>query len=183
MTEMKALANQEMVVLAKIGSTYGLIGELKLYVLSESVQELLSYEQWWIKKPNSKHWHELKDEEVYRHGSKLLIKIAGIHSPEEASFYTNAEIAVPRKNLPELSQHEHYWVDMVGLSVENEVGDFFGKVSYILETGANDVLVLKKESSDAPDSECLIPFVAAYILDVDYNKKRILVDWQFDYNS
>ena len=85
-------------------------------------------------------------------------------------------IAVPRDSLPEQPEGEYYWSDLVGLSVENLAGEKFGNVDSLLETGANDVLVVKGESG-----EKLIPFIDSVIKHVSLKDKTIRVDWQADY--
>ncbi len=170
-------SSEKMVVIAKLGATYGLQGDIKLYVLSESIESPFSYSQWWIKTSSAKNWSELKNEEVYRLGTKILIKLSGVDSPEMASTYVNAKIGVPRKNLPTPDEDEYYWTDLEGMSVKNKSGVCFGMVSHVMETGANDVLVIQNEAKE----ETLIPFIEHYILDVDNDQNKILVDWETDY--
>jgi len=82
---------------------------------------------------------------------------------------------VPRSALPETKGGEFYWADLIGLVVVNVSGQEFGRVTQILETGANDVLVVQGER------ERLIPFIASVIREVDTGAGRIQVDWGADY--
>jgi len=80
---------------------------------------------------------------------------------------------VPRSELPALAAGEYYWADLVGLRVETTDGQFLGQVDHLLETGANDVLVVQGE-----DRERLIPFVMEQVIkQIDLNTGRIQVDW------
>ncbi|VAW75829.1 16S rRNA processing protein RimM [hydrothermal vent metagenome] len=82
------------------------------------------------------------------------------------------EIGIPENSLPVLKSGQHYWKDLVGLQVQNADGEDFGKVDHLLETGANDVLVVKGER------ERLIPFVMQkVIVEVDLEQGLIRVDW------
>ena len=85
-------------------------------------------------------------------------------------------IAVPRSSLPENTDDEYYWSDLIGLAVENEAGVKLGTVANLLETGANQVL-----SVTTVNGEILIPFVATAIRQVDIKNGVIRVDWAADH--
>ena len=85
------------------------------------------------------------------------------------------EIAVPRGALPETGKDQYYWSDLEGLRVVHRDGTVLGRVAYLLETGANDVMVVEGEQ------ERLIPFVTEkVVLGVDLDKGEIEVDWEWD---
>ena len=80
------------------------------------------------------------------------------------------------EQLPPLQQGDYYWSDLIGLRVESLQGEALGVVDSILETGADDVLVL------SGDRERLIPFVIGDIVhEVDIERQRMVVDWLPDY--
>jgi 16S rRNA processing protein RimM len=87
------------------------------------------------------------------------------------------EIAVPRSEFPEPDEDEFYWTDLIGLQVFNKDEVLLGKVDSLLETGANDVLVVKDEHG----KKRMIPFVGAIVLEVDIKAGRIVADWGLDY--
>ena len=87
---------------------------------------------------------------------------------------------VPRAAMPAPEADEFYVVDLVGLAVENEAGEAFGTVAGLISTGAHDVLQVREGDGDEA-VERLIPFVAAYVLDVDLATRRIRVAWQQDW--
>ena len=93
--------------------------------------------------------------------------------------YTHAEISMDATQLPELPQGEFYWRDLIGMSVVTDKGYNLGTVDDLMETGSNDVLVVKANSKDAfGQSERLIPFLTdSVIKDVKYDVKEITVDW------
>ena len=77
--------------------------------------------------------------------------------------------------MPETERGQFYWSDLEGLRVVHRDGTELGKVAYLLETGANDVMVVQGEQ------ERLIPFVLdTVILGVDLDKGEIEVDWEWD---
>ena len=87
-------------------------------------------------------------------------------------FSDGADVAVHRRQLPAAEAGRYYWVDLIGLSVVNREGIALGTVIALMETGANDVLVVQGER------ERLIPFVLGrVVLDVDLEAGVIEVDW------
>lgn len=165
------------ITMGKIGSPYGITGELVLHHYANSIQQLLKYERWWIKKTNQDHWNLLKDEQVFRVGQdKIVIKIPQVDTREVAQSYVNAQIGVLREDFPKL-EDEYYWIDLIGLVVVNHQGQRLGEVDHLFDTPANDVMVVK--SSD--DQQILIPFVDVYIKNVDFDNKMIQVYWCDDY--
>jgi 16S rRNA processing protein RimM len=98
-----------------------------------------------------------------------------------AEALKGCRIFVPRSSFPTLGEEEYYWVDLLGLQVLNREGVALGQVHDLLSTGPQTVLVLHEPTADGPPVERMIPFVAAYIDQVDVAAKRITVDWQPDY--
>ena len=163
-----------MVVMGKIVAAQGILGWVKVQTFTEYLDSLLDYDTWYV--GNEKAWRPLQVLEADVHGKVLVAKLEGIADRTAAEKYKGQLIAVPRAELPEQEEGEYYWSDLVGLSVENLQGVKFGTVDSLLETGANDVLVVKDEAG-----ETLIPFIASVIQQVSLKDKTIRVDWQADY--
>lgn len=160
------------VTVAKIGSTYGVHGWLKIFTYTEFGASILDYTPWYLSK-GSDAWEIIEIEARKLHGRLVIAKFAGFNSPETARVLTGKTIAVSRSQLPELKKDEYYWSDLVGLTVINKTGDVLGKVIYLMETGSNDVLVVKGKQ------EFAIPFFSGeVILEVDLKKREIHVDWE-----
>lgn len=163
-----------MVVMGKIVAAQGILGWVKVQTFTEYLDSLLDYDTWYV--GNEQAWRPLQVLEADVHGKVLVAKLEGIADRTAAEKYKGQLIAVPRAELPEQEEGEYYWSDLVGLSVENLAGEKFGTVASLLETGANDVLVVKGEHG-----ETLIPFIASVIQQVSLKDKTIQVDWQADY--
>ncbi len=164
-----------MVVMGKVVGAQGLQGWLKVHAFTEYLDSLLDYDTWYV--GDEQAWRPLQVLEANVHGGKVLIaKLEGILDRTAAEKCKGLLIAVPRDSLPEQPEGEYYWSDLIGLSVENLAGESFGIVDSLLETGANDVLVVKGERG-----ETLIPFIASVIQQVSLKEKTIRVDWQADY--
>lgn len=168
MTDTKA----KTVTLGKIGTTFGVHGWLKIHTFTEFGPAILDYLPWLTQKANGSI-EPLPVQDSKLHGDNVLIKIKDINTPEAAKHFTNQLILIPREQLPELAQHDYYWSDLVGLTVINQTGLVLGKVIYLMETGANDVLIVKGEKEHA------IPYLPTSVVkSVDLEKQEIHVDWE-----
>ena len=96
-----------------------------------------------------------------------------------AEALQGARIFVSRASFPTPDEGEFYWVDLIGLTVRNREEADLGQVVGLLETGPH--CVLRVRPADAGDEELLIPFVTAYVDQVDLPGRRLWVDWQADY--
>ena len=97
-----------------------------------------------------------------------------------AESLRGARIFVSRASFPTPDADEYYWVDLLGLDVVNREGLPLGQVKDLMATGPQTVLVLAFEQDGKPQ-ERMIPFVSAYIDQVDLAARRITADWQPDY--
>jgi 16S rRNA processing protein RimM len=87
---------------------------------------------------------------------------------------------MPSEQLPKLDDGEYYWRDLMGMMViaQGQPKTPLGVVASMIETGANDVLVIEATEDSVDDRERLVPFVFdTYIISVDLEKREILVDW------
>ncbi|ATC94043.1 16S rRNA processing protein RimM [Pseudoalteromonas tunicata] len=124
-------------------------------------------------------WQSFKVVDWRRHSKGFIAKFANIDDRDQALVYTNAEIFVELSQLPELPQGEFYWRDLIGMSVTTDKGYSLGIVDDLMETGSNDVLVVKANNNDGfGQAERLIPFLTdTVILNVDAEARQITVDW------
>lgn len=117
----------------------------------------------------------LKIEKFTAQGDIFNVKFIGINDRDQALSLKGATVSVLRSDLPILTENEYYWTDLIGLKVINQQQEPIGTVTNLMDTGANDVLVVKG------DKQHLIPFVANYVIDVDIQNNCIIVDWGLDY--
>lgn len=120
-------------------------------------------------------WQTVKVTGGKQQGNQLIVKLDGCDTPELAKTYANNPIAILREQLPPLPLGEYYWTDLIGLQVINQDGVDFGQVDSLLETGSNDVLVVKG------DRQRLIPYTNTAIQGIDLAKKTITVVWDADF--
>ncbi len=164
-----------MVVMGRVAAAHGIRGWIKVQPFTEYLDSLLDYSVWWIGREHGP-WREVKVLQHEVHAKTLAAMLADCPDRNAAEKLKGLLIAVPRSSLPKQEEGEYYWSDLIGSVVLDEAGVVLGKVTKLLETGANDVLCVQGESG-----EMLIPFVDAVIKQVDLKEKTLRVDWSADY--
>lgn len=156
-----------------ITGVQGLKGWVKVYSNTDPRENIVNYSPWMIGTGEGTKTLEI---EGRLQGRLVLAKIAGIENREAAAEIVGGKIYIWPEQLPELEQDDYYWSDLIGMQVETLQAEALGRVDDMIETGANDVMVIKG------DRDRLIPFVLDDIVrEVDLTGRRIVVDWQADY--
>jgi 16S rRNA processing protein RimM len=168
---------KETLVLGKIGAVYGIKGWLKIHTFTDEADAIFDYAPWSLKLGEKTQSATVVD--WRRHNNGLIAKLDGINDRDDAQRYVGMEIIVTKDSLPELPDGEFYWKDLIGMTVVTTKGYDLGKVSDMMETGSNDVLVVKANVKDAfGKKERLIPFIESQVVtNVSLENKQIDVDW------
>lgn len=171
------MEKQHIEVVGKFGSTYGIRGWLRVYSSTENAESIFAYQPWYLKIKGQ--WQLVELEAWKQHNHEFIAKLTGIEDRETAQTLTNIEIGVDLSEFPKLGDDDFYWHDLIGCEVVNLQGYHLGKVSEMMETGANDVLVVKANGKDAfGKQERLIPFLYKQVVKrVDLTTKTIEVEW------
>jgi 16S rRNA processing protein RimM len=150
-------------------------GWVRIFSYTRPRENIIAYQPWFIKSGEG-NWTEQTLANGRRHGKGVIAQLTDCTDRDAAHALIGNEIAVQREQLPEAAVGEYYWSDLIGLQVINTQDEKLGTVDHLLETGANDVLVLKG------DQERLIPFVMEQVvLQVDLEKGVIRVDWDKEF--
>lgn len=161
---------QRVVVIGRVAGVFGVRGWIKVYSYTEPRADILRHREWLLRRDGD--WQPLSLRGGREHGKGLVAHLEGYDSPELARGLMDCDIGVPRAALPALAAGEYYWADLEGLRVVTEHGVELGVVDHLLETGANDVLVVKGER------EHLIPYVRGEVVtDVDLEHGVMRVAW------
>ncbi len=168
---------QTFIVVGKLGAPYGIKGWLKVHSFTDDPAGIFDFSPWLIGQQGK--WQTLEVVDWRRHSKGFIAKFAQVNDRDQAVALTNAEISVDAAQLPELPDGEFYWRDLIGMSVVTEQGYDLGVVDDLMETGSNDVLVVKANSKDAfGQTERLIPFLTdSVIKGVEHEARKITVDW------
>lgn len=162
-----------MVEMGRIEAPFGVRGWVRARAFTQDREGLLRYREWWL--GGDEGWKSYQVAEGRMHGKGIVARLKGSTDRETAGKFRGMNIAVPRSQLPETRSGEYYWADLVGLSVVNLREERLGKVAALMQTGANDVLVVKG------DRERLIPCISSAVKRVDLAAGRVVVDWELDY--
>lgn len=165
-------------VVGRITAVFGVRGWLKVHSYTERPEAILEYRPWWVETDGSLQALAVDDARCRSDG--LVVHLVGVDDRTLARVWCQKDIWVPEDRLPALGLSEYYWHQLIGLQVFNEDEDArtcFGKVTSLLATGANDVLVVKGDDSSRDQRERLIPYADQYVLGVDLRNGVIEVQW------
>jgi 16S rRNA processing protein RimM len=168
------------VPVGRIVDAWGVKGGFKVVPFSADPQALFSSRRWFLRPPDGPRPSAcpalLRITSARAHGEVVVAQARNVDDRTAAEALRGATVHVPRSSFPTPEADAFYWVDLIGLDVVNREGARLGHVEGLLETGAHSVLrVLQGEQ------ERLIPFVAAYVDEVDLPNRRIRVDWGVDF--
>ena len=162
------------VIIGRISGLFGVRGWVKIHSFTDPREAILDYRDWLIE--SGEEWRSIVVAEGKPHGKTIIARLEGIDDRDVAAGYVQASIGVERSELPETADGEFYWSDLEGLTVRKKDGKVLGTVAHLLETGANDVLVVREA-----EREVLVPFVLGQVVkDVDLDNGLIDVDWEWD---
>jgi len=162
-----------MVVMGRIGGAFGIKGWVKVQTFTQSLDGLIEYSTWWLSAAQG--WRENRVEEAAVHGRLIIAKLSGIDDRSAAEQLRGCEVAVPRSQLPANQPGEYYWAELIGLGVTNVQGVMLGRVGKLLETAAQQVLLVEGAR------ERLIPFIDSVVVSVDVAGGSLVVDWDADF--
>jgi 16S rRNA processing protein RimM len=164
-------AGEKWVLVGKIVGLSGVRGEVKLESYTEPRTQIFSYQPWLLKSSSGES--EISGCHGRAQGKGIVAALPEVDDRDGAARWVGSEVWVRRSALPKAKRGEYYWADLEGLEVVTVEGAKLGRVSHLLATGANDVLVARDG-----ERERLIPFVLDdYVKQVDFDTGCITVDW------
>ncbi|MAJ87245.1 MAG: ribosome maturation factor RimM [Cellvibrionales bacterium TMED148] len=172
----------EKVVVGRLTSVFGVHGWIKVWSYTDIRENILTYRPWWVNSSGVFEELLLDDWKWQRDG--LIVRLEGVKNRETAKNWCQKDILVDLSRLPKLPGDSFYWHQLIGLGVFSEYeGEILnlGRVSKIIETGSNDVLIVSGEGDSIDSKERLIPYVRQYVFSVDLQKQLIKVNWDPDF--
>lgn len=164
------------VVLGKLTSPHGIKGWLKVYAYTNPLDSIFDYPEWWVRQGgNLERYRVIQGR---RQGKGLVVQLDGVNDRNAAESFVQAEIIMPKDALPELADGEYYWHQLEGLEVWTQAGERLGRVTGLLETGANDVMIVRGDRDAIDRRERLLPYLPGDVItEVDIEAGRMRVDW------
>lgn len=171
---MAARRDDDRVILGQVGAPHGVRGWIRVTSSTRPPEAILDFGVWWLGAPERAQAYTVDESRVA--GERIVARLRGVGTREAAAELRHAPIAVPRSQLPPAGSDEWYWADLIGLRVRTPAGVDLGRVDHLLETGANDVLVITGER------ERLVPWIPdEVIVRVDLAAGELVVDWDPDF--
>ncbi len=173
------------VEVGRIADAWGVKGWFKILPYSAHPEALFSSRRWYLQ-PSERGAKtfagtvKLAIIEAKEHSDSVVASAHDVPDRSSAEALRGARIFISRASFPTAGADEYYWVDLIGLEVRNREDLLLGNVRELLSTGPQTVLVIEY-LEDGKLQDRMIPFVSAYIDDVDLAARRIRVDWQADY--
>lgn len=167
-------------LIGHVSGAYGIQGWVRIKPYSADADALLHAKTWWLDKP------ALRDVDVMQakaHGEDVVAQLMGVADRNAAEGLKGAVVQIRRSHFPVLSDSEFYWIDLIGLAVENLQGEPLGAVVDLMDNGAHPILRVQapQTSETEKPKEWLIPFVDQFVKTVDQVEKKITVDWGLDF--
>jgi len=168
-----------MIVLGRIVAPFGVHGWSRVHAFGDDPEAWKKMTCLWLSAdadaPDA-NWVARELAGFRRHGDGFVARLQGVDDRSSAEALDGQFIGAPREQLPAPQKDEYYWADLVGLDVVNSQQEYLGSVESLLETGANEVLVVKDG-----ERERLLPFIATVVIEVDLPARRISVEWGRDW--
>jgi 16S rRNA processing protein RimM len=170
----------DLVLVGHVTGAYGIQGWIRIKVYSTDADALLHARTWWLDKPGLRDVDVLQ---VRMQGDDVVAQLMGVVDRNAAEALKGASVQVRRSHFPPLADDEFYWIDLIGLAVENLRGEPLGVVGDLMDNGAHPILRIVAPLVPGTDrqKESLIPFVDRFVKTVDRTANRITVDWELDY--
>lgn len=163
-----------------IVTTHGLKGEVKVKPSTDDPDRFLDLEKVYLEpagrsfRRSSEPQRQLEIESVRFHQNMALLKFKGLDRIEDVQNFRNYDLLVDREDAIPLAEGEYFIGDLIGVHVITDTGETLGRVKDVLETGANNVLVISRENG----KDLLIPKSPNCVLEMkpeeDYIKVHLL---------
>ena len=166
------LINDGFISIGKIAGPHGIQGAVKVYSYAESFSVFKSGITILVKNPNDSTVKDYRVKWSAPHSRFVLLLFEGVESRVPADNLKGFELFIKKADLPELEKDTYYWNDIIGLLVYTSDDNYIGRVESIIQTGANDIYVVKDEKNN----EVLIPAIESVVLNIDVIQKIMKVN-------
>jgi len=162
---------EEYVLIGKIVGAHGINGNLKIVSFAETLEIFEKGSSIVLRGPDGScikstiGW-------VKPHGRAALLSLAGVSSRSRVEELIGWELVIEKNRLPQLEAGVYYWSQLIGLDVVTEEGGYLGKIDAIVQTGSNDVYVVKHG-----ERETLIPALEKVVTAVNLANRQMRVQW------
>jgi 16S rRNA processing protein RimM len=153
--------------IGRIVAPHGVRGEFRMYIYTHFPERIPEISRIYLgdeSTPRSLTRARLQ-------GNVAILRIEGIGNREAADALRNVLVKIDRSDAAPLDENEHFHFELIGLTAVDESGVELGSVVEIIETGANDVYVIK----DSEGAELLIPALLDVVPEIDLESGKMVV--------
>lgn len=154
---------KEYLSVGQIINTHGLNGEVKVFPLTDDIKAFKTFKKIFI---DNKETSIL---DVKFQNDKVILKIEGIDSIEQAMKYKNKYIEVKREDAQKFTKGSFFIADLIGCTVYDENGEDLGKIGDVIQTKSNDVYWIKEKK------ELLIPALKDIVVNINVEEKKVII--------
>ncbi|SFV53486.1 16S rRNA processing protein RimM [hydrothermal vent metagenome] len=158
-------------LVGKINGLFGIKGLVKVFSYTKPRENITTYKTWHLTR-NGNDFLEVIVQTGRQQAKTIVAQLKQYDTPEKSETLLGYDIYINKSDLPKTNKDEYYWDDLINMTVINQHNQTIGKVTYLIETGSNDVLVIKHK-----DKEILIPFINPFVGKISLEEKIIWVDW------
>lgn len=157
----------------EIVNTHGIRGELKVLATTDFAAKRFAPGETLYAVQGTKAPKKLTVKKHRQHKQFDLLTFAEITDINEAEQYKGGHLQVTKQQQMPLDEGDYYYRQIIGLQVFSLEGELLGVISEIMQTGANDVWVVKR----ANGKEILLPAIKSVIQKIDLESQCVTVDW------
>lgn len=166
------MSDKQLILVGHLVNTQGVRGEVRVLSRTDFPEKRFKQgNRMFLVHPNFPKPIELKITSSKNHKQFILLTFEGHASINDVEKYKGGELKVPEDELIELPENTYYIYQLLGCQVVSDEGQELGIVRDVLQTGANDVYVVKPPKG----KDLLFPVIPDCVLDVDVVNKKIVV--------
>jgi 16S rRNA processing protein RimM len=171
-----------LVLAGKVVSVYGIKGWVKVMSYTDPKEDIFSYQPWQLASADGS-LEAIVVDDGREQGAGLVAHIKGVDDRDRARLYCQREILVDKSLMPPLEEGGYYWHQLIGLKVYSSSAlpgqeSLLGTIKQMMETGANDVMLVAPCEGSLDKRERLLPYLTGhYGLEVDLAAGRLTIDW------
>lgn len=161
-------AEPRFLAVGRISKPHGVNGEVRVELLTDNPERFEWLDAIYIGEDSPRL---VAIESVRHHQGVVLLKLSGYPTRTEAELLRGELLQVPESEAVPLEEGEYFLYQVIGIGVYTEKGTYLGRLTEILETGANNVFVV-----DGDSVQYLLPDIPDVVRDVDIENGRLVIN-------
>ena len=160
---------EDMLRVGVFANTHGVRGEIKVFPTTDDVTRFKKLKKIYLDKGIEKM--ELEIQSVRYFKNMVILKFKGIDNINDIEKYKGKDLLIHREQAVPLKKDEYFICDIINAQVVTETGEEVGVLKEVLQTGANDVYVVRTTEG----KEILLPVIDECVFDLNVEEKIVTV--------